>query len=49
MYYNFARVHKTLGMTPTMAAGVADHVWILEEIIKLANSQRKFVFVSISN
>lgn len=35
MYYNFARVHKTLGMTPAMAAGVAGHVWTLEEIINL--------------
>ena len=27
MYYNFARVHKSLKTTPAMAAGVADHVW----------------------
>lgn len=32
MYYNFARVHKTLGTTPAIAAGVADHVWTVEEI-----------------
>jgi len=32
MHYNFGRVHKTLGMTPAMAAGVSDHVWSLEEI-----------------
>jgi len=30
--YQFARVHRTLGVTPAMAAGVADHVWTLEEI-----------------
>ena len=35
MHYNFARVHKTLGMTPAMAAGVADYVWSLEEIASL--------------
>lgn len=35
MYYSFARVHKTLGGTPAMAAGVADHVWTLEEIVSL--------------
>jgi len=35
MHYNFARVHKTLGMTPAMAAGVSDHVWSLEEIAAL--------------
>ena len=35
MYYNFARVHQTLRVTPAMQAGVADHVWTLEEIIRL--------------
>jgi IS1 family transposase len=35
LYYNFARSHKTLGMTPAMAAGVADHKWSLEEIAEL--------------
>lgn len=37
MYYNFTRVHKTLGLTPAMAAGVSDHVWSLEEIVLLAD------------
>jgi hypothetical protein len=32
MYYNFGRIHQTLRITPAMAAGVADHVWELEEI-----------------
>jgi hypothetical protein len=35
MYYNFARVHQTLRVTPAMEAGIADHVWSIEEIIKL--------------
>jgi len=35
MYYNFCRVHKTLRVTPAMEAGIADHVWSLEEIIGL--------------
>ena len=37
MYYNFARIHKSLRITPAMAAGVSDHVWELEEIARLAN------------
>ncbi|MGA7921353.1 MAG: IS1 family transposase [Candidatus Acidiferrales bacterium] len=37
LYYNFARVHKTLRITPAMAAGLTDHVWSLEEIVLLAN------------
>lgn len=31
----FARIHKTLRVTPAMEAGVADHVWSLEEIVHL--------------
>ncbi len=37
MHYNFARIHKTLRVTPAMAAGISDHVWSLEEIAKLAD------------
>ncbi len=40
MHYNFARPHKTLAYpyprTPAMAAGVSDHIWEIEEIVKLA-------------
>lgn len=36
MHYNFARIHKTLKVTPAMEAGVSDHVWSLEEIAILA-------------
>jgi IS1 family transposase len=35
MYYNFCRIHQTLRVTPAMEAGVADHVWSLEEVIAL--------------
>jgi len=35
MYYNFGRVHQTLRVTPAMEAGIADHVWSIEEIVKL--------------
>lgn len=37
MHYNFARIHKTLRVTPAMAAGLADHVWSLEEIVATIN------------
>jgi hypothetical protein len=36
MPYNFCRIHKTLRVTPAMAAGVSDHVWSLEKIVLLA-------------
>jgi hypothetical protein len=41
MYYNFARIHKTLtpknsiGITPAMAARVSDDIWTIEEIVAL--------------
>ncbi|MBI2829035.1 MAG: hypothetical protein HYX77_07180 [Acidobacteria bacterium] len=35
MYYNFARVHQTLRVTPAMEAGIAEHVWTIEEIVGL--------------
>jgi hypothetical protein len=38
MYYNFARIHKTLRVTPAMAAGLSDHVWSLAEIVMMADS-----------
>jgi hypothetical protein len=28
-------VHQTLRVTPAMEAGIADHVWSIEEIIEL--------------
>jgi IS1 family transposase len=38
VHYNFARIHKTLRITPSMAAGLSDHVWSLEEIVLMADS-----------
>ncbi|PZU61102.1 MAG: IS1 family transposase [Sphingobium sp.] len=35
MYYNFVRIHKTLRMTPAMAAGVTDRLWEIEDIAML--------------
>ncbi|HEV8232502.1 MAG TPA: IS1 family transposase, partial [Thermoanaerobaculia bacterium] len=35
MFYNFARIHTTLRVTPAMAAGITDHVWSVEEIVGL--------------
>jgi len=35
MHYNFVRIHKTLRMTPAMAAGVADRLWTIADIVNL--------------
>ena len=37
VHYNFARIHKTLRITPAMACGLSDHVWSLEEIVMMAD------------
>jgi len=34
MYYTFGRAHQTLRV-PAMEAGLADHVWAIEEIVAL--------------
>jgi IS1 family transposase len=38
MYYNFARVHQTLRVTPAMEAGLTDHVWSVAEIVALLDA-----------
>ena len=35
MHHNFCRIHQTLRVTPAMEAGIAHHVWTLEEIVGL--------------
>jgi IS1 family transposase len=32
-FYNFTRIHKTLRMTPAMAADITDRLWSLEDIV----------------
>lgn len=41
LHYNFCRVHQTLRVTPAMAAGIADHVWSIEEIVGLLDAADK--------
>jgi IS1 family transposase len=33
-YYNFCRIHRTLRVTPAMAAGVTDRVWGIQDLVK---------------
>ncbi|MBZ0254099.1 MAG: IS1 family transposase [Candidatus Methylomirabilis sp.] len=39
MHYNFCRIHKTLRVTPAMAAGVTDRVWDVADIVKLIETR----------
>ncbi len=35
MFYNFARVHKTLRCSPAMAAGVDNRLWEIRDIVDM--------------
>jgi len=35
VWYNYCRVHSTLKTSPAVASGLADHVWMLEELVGL--------------
>ena len=35
VFYNFTRIHKTLRITPAMAAGLTDLVWDMEDVVEL--------------
>src|SRR5208282_6672211 len=35
MHYNFVRIHQTLKVTPTMAAGVTDNLWEMSDMVKV--------------
>jgi len=37
MHYNFVRCHQTLRMPPALKAGVTDHLWTIEEVVRLAD------------
>ncbi len=37
VYYNFAKIHKTLRVTPAMEAGLTKDVMTIEEIVRLAD------------
>lgn len=35
MHYNYCRIHQTLRVTPAMESGLANHVWSIEELVRL--------------
>ena len=38
-HYNLVRIHKTLKMTPAMAAGVSDRLWSMNDLVESALTQ----------
>ncbi len=39
VWYNFVRIHKTLRVSPAMAAGVSDRLWSMEDVMGLIDAQ----------
>jgi hypothetical protein len=39
MNYNFCRIHKSLRVTPAMAAGVTDYAWDMTEVAAMIAAQ----------
>jgi len=37
-HYNFVRIHRSLRITPAMAAGATDHFWTIEELLNVGTS-----------
>ena len=38
VWYNFVRVHKPLRVSPAMAAGVADRLWNMEDVVEMVEA-----------
>ncbi len=41
MFYNFVRIHKSLKVTPAMAAGVSNRLWSVEDLAQLVEDYEK--------
>ena len=39
VWYNFVRIHKSLRVTPAMAAGVTDRLWDMKDIVDLIDAK----------
>jgi len=39
MYYNFCKIHMSLRVTPAMETKIDDHVWSMEEVVMMADTQ----------
>lgn len=40
VWYNWIRIHKTLRVTPAMAAGLTDRLWTLSEIVEMMDADQ---------
>ncbi len=37
-WYNFVKMHRTLKMTPALAAGVTDRLWSMDDLVALIDA-----------
>ena len=49
VFYNFTKIHKTLRVTPAMAAGLTDRVWDMADIVRLLEDVEQPVLAAQSN
>jgi hypothetical protein len=40
VWYNWIRIHKTLRVTPAMAAGLTDRLWGWEELVGMMDADQ---------
>ncbi|MCE2483622.1 MAG: IS1 family transposase, partial [Alphaproteobacteria bacterium] len=39
VWYNFIRIHKTLRVTPAMAAGLSETVWDMDDLVRIMDER----------
>jgi hypothetical protein len=39
LWYNYIRIHKTLRMSPAMAAGIETQLWSMEDVVRLIDQR----------
>ena len=38
VFYNWTRIHKSLRVTPAMAAGLTDRLWTMEDVAEMIDA-----------
>jgi hypothetical protein len=38
VWYNYVKMHKTLRMSPAMAAGIADKLWSIADVAEMIDA-----------
>ena len=39
VWYNFIRIHKSLRVTPAMAAGLSETVWDMDDLVRIMDDR----------